>query len=126
MLDRKILEELKAKLLKMKENISKELRELEKDTMEKSLKEASGELSSYSIHFADLGSDASERDKEFDVLETEEKIIEEIEKALKRMEKGEYGICENCGKEIPLERLIAIPYATKCRECQEKEEKGEV
>ncbi len=123
MLGKKKVDIFRTRLLDLKRKIGKELEEKERETLEKTLKEASGELSSYSIHLADLGSDASERDKEIDILETEERILDRIERALRKIEEGSYGICEDCGKEIPPERLEAIPYALKCRECQEREEK---
>ncbi len=123
MLGKKKVDVFRTRLLDLKRKIGKELEEKERETLEKTLKEASGELSSYSIHLADLGSDASERDKEIDILETEERILDRIERALRKIEEGSYGICEDCGKEIPPERLEAIPYALKCRECQEREEK---
>ncbi len=123
MLGKKKVDVFRTRLLDLKKKIGKELEEKERETLEKTLKEASGELSSYSIHLADLGSDASERDKEIDILETEERILDRIERALRKIEEGSYGICEDCGKEIPPERLEAIPYALKCRECQEREEK---
>ncbi|MCD6219282.1 TraR/DksA C4-type zinc finger protein [Candidatus Calescamantes bacterium] len=124
MLKKKDIVILKKKLLDMREKIKEELEELENDIMNKSLKEASGELSSYSIHFADLGSDASERDTEIEAMETERNIMEKIEEALKRIEEGTYGKCQSCGNEIPLSRLRAIPYATLCKECKMKEEKS--
>jgi RNA polymerase-binding transcription factor DksA len=47
-----------------------------------------------------------------------------VEKALERIGSGEYGRCEVCGKEIPEERLEAVPWATLCIECKRKEERG--
>ncbi len=122
MLDKKFIEEIKKRLLQEKERIIKEIKNLEKHTMEKSLTESSGNLSSYMIHFADLGSDTLERDTELDLLTTESELLKKVERALKKIEKGEYGKCESCGKFIPRKRLEAIPYTTLCKECQEKEE----
>lgn len=44
--------------------------------------------------------------------------IEEIDEAIKRWQQGTFGICLDCGKSIPEERLILIPHAKRCRECQ--------
>lgn len=44
--------------------------------------------------------------------------VEAIEDALARMDKGTYGVCEQCGVSIPLERLVAIPCARFCTSCQ--------
>jgi len=46
-----------------------------------------------------------------------EKRLVETKEALKRIEDGTYGICENCGKEIPIERLKAYPSAKTCMQC---------
>lgn len=45
---------------------------------------------------------------------------EQIESALNKITQGKYGYCENCGKEIPKERLVAFPTATKCVDCERK------
>ena len=48
--------------------------------------------------------------------------IRKIELALKRLDEGSYGCCEECGEEIIMERLKAIPFALLCRDCQEARE----
>lgn len=47
----------------------------------------------------------------------------QVKKALKRVEKGKYGICEDCGKMIDTDRLAVFPEATKCIKCEKKREK---
>lgn len=49
-----------------------------------------------------------------------ENRIEEIEAALERAEKGLYGVCQECGDPIPVERLEAMPYTTHCVKCASK------
>ena len=51
-------------------------------------------------------------------------MLESIEEALARIENGTYGTCERCGKQIAEERLEAIPYATRCIDCQRLVERG--
>jgi len=41
---------------------------------------------------------------------------------LRKINEGTYGLCEDCGDEISVERLKIIPFATHCKECQEKKE----
>jgi DnaK suppressor protein len=53
-----------------------------------------------------------------------EDTLEQIEDALERIEAGVYGKCENCGNEISLARLKALPYAKLCILCQEEQEKN--
>jgi DnaK suppressor protein len=45
-----------------------------------------------------------------------------VEEALLRIEDGVYGICEDCGEEIPIDRLNAMPFALRCVDCQERYE----
>lgn len=50
-----------------------------------------------------------------------EKLIK-IDEAIQKIKEGTYGLCEECGDEISVERLKIIPFATHCRDCQEKKE----
>lgn len=54
------------------------------------------------------------------LIERAEDRLRLIEQALSRVDKGTYGICAECGEEIPIERLKAVPFALLCVECQEK------
>lgn len=53
-------------------------------------------------------------------LERERRTLKEIESALTRMEKGEYGVCDSCGVTIPKARLDALPWARRCIHCAER------
>jgi RNA polymerase-binding protein DksA len=70
----------------------------------------------------DFAEQVSQRETE-DVLEALEEdarqIVMQIDKALLRIKAGEYGICRNCGEEIPSARLDALPYAEYCIDCAE-------
>lgn len=59
------------------------------------------------------------------LAETESRELEQIEHALQQMREGRYGVCELCGKNIPLARLQALPYATNCIGCQRAAERDE-
>ena len=65
-----------------------------------------------------------EQSREFNLLLTtrEKEKLEQIDAALTRMEAGEYGICEECGEQIPIGRLKAMPFATLCVKCKSKKE----
>ncbi|KIL73347.1 TraR/DksA C4-type zinc finger protein [Bacillus badius] len=76
--------------------------------------ESMGELSSYDNHPADEGTELYEREKDIALNEHEENQLKEIVRALEAMDRGEYGHCEICGKEIPFERLEAIPATAYC------------
>ncbi|MCS7215050.1 MAG: RNA polymerase-binding protein DksA [Thermodesulfovibrio sp.] len=55
----------------------------------------------------------------------ERKLLKKIEKTLEKIENGTYGICESCGKEIPIERLEARPVTDLCIECKTEQEEVE-
>src|SRR5437762_9368839 len=67
-------------------------------------------MASYSLHMADSGTDNFDRDFALSLLSADQDAVYEIEEALKRIEKGTYGICELTGKQIPKTRLEAIPW----------------
>lgn len=74
------------------------------------------ELASYDQHPADLGTETFEREQDLSILEQLLAEIEELDRALQKVEEGTYGRCEVCGKEIPAARLEAGPGARFCVE----------
>jgi RNA polymerase-binding protein DksA len=89
------------------------------------LKDSSGDLSSYSFHMADMGTDAMEREKAFLFASQEGRLLYHIDEALRRLYKGDnYGLCQMCGSKIEKKRLEALPHARLCIECKAKEESG--
>ncbi len=80
-----------------------------------SLEEETGELlSTADNHLADAATDTYERELDEGLEEDARGQLRQVEKALARIESGEYGKCEVCGKEIPVERLEAVPWTTLC------------
>ena len=82
-----------------------------------------GEISAYDNHPADIGSEVFERSKDFALRENAMITVAAIDSALEKIKNGTYGVCDVCGRDIPLERLEAVPSTTKCRDCKEAEEK---
>jgi len=94
-------------------------------TYTNTLKDSSGDLSSYSFHMADMGTDAMEREKAFLFASKEGRLLYHIDEALRRIYKGEmYGICQLCTRKIQKKRLDALPHARLCIDCKSKEERG--
>lgn len=89
----------------------------------KSPREASGDLSGYTIHMADMSSDTAERELSMNIVSSEQAVLYQIDEALKRIDDGGYGACESCGKAITMSRLRAVPYASLCITCQRVKEK---
>jgi RNA polymerase-binding protein DksA len=88
------------------------------------IKEASGENSSYAFHMADLGTDTNEREKAYYFATREGRLLASIDQALDRVDSGSYGYCQNCGNPISRERLEAVPHAVLCITCKANEEKS--
>jgi len=87
-----------------------ELREQLLRQMDGLAKESAQELPSYSLHMADSGTDNFDRDFALSLLSSDKDAVYEIEEALKRIERGTYGVCELTNKVIPKARLEAIPW----------------
>ena len=81
-----------------------------------SLTEETGELMSSSAdnHLADTASETYERELDEGLEEDARGQLRDVEAALARMDEGSYGTCAVCGREIPLERLEAVPWTTLC------------
>ncbi|GER70609.1 hypothetical protein BpJC7_19120 [Weizmannia acidilactici] len=75
-----------------------------------------GELSSYDNHPGDTGTELYEREKDIALNNHAEYEEEKIRAALKAMEDGTYGKCKKCGRDIPIERLEALPSTLYCKE----------
>jgi DnaK suppressor protein len=88
--------------------------------------DASGDLSSMPIHMADLGTDNFEQEFSLDLMDSERRLLVEIEDALHRIETGTYGICEGTGKPISKARLEAQPWARYSVEYAKMVEEGRV
>src|SRR4051812_27035018 len=86
--------------------------------------EAAGGISNAPIHLGDVGSEAYSQELNATLLENEAYIRDEAAAALERIDRGTYGKCENCGKDIIHERLDAIPYARHCTPCAGKLQEG--
>src|SRR5690606_31811589 len=95
-----------------------DLRERLLNQMSGLAKESAEEMASYSLHMADSGTDNFDRDFALSLLSADQDAVYEIEEALKRIEKGTYGICELTGETIPKARLDAIPWTRFTVEAQ--------
>ncbi len=93
--------------------------------MEENIFQGGGELSSMPVHMADIGTDSFEQEFGLDLLAEEKKILVEIQQALKRIETGEFGICEGLGIPIEKKRLEAIPWTRYSLEYAQMLEKNQ-
>jgi len=109
-------------LLKERIKLTNELSTLSKDNLKKSQKDASGDLSGYAYHMADLASDSYDREFSLGLASEEQKKLFSIDEALRRIKDGTYGSCLQCGKVISTKRLKAIPNTELCIDCQKSQE----
>jgi len=101
-------------LLEKRREILQNVNEIEDETLKKSRLDASGDLSSMPIHMADIGTDNYEQEFALGLMDSERKLLKEIDDALERIEQGVYGTCEATGKPIAKARLEAKPWARYC------------
>jgi RNA polymerase-binding protein DksA len=117
------LEFFKKLILKKKEELNTELGYLENSSLNTTTKDQSGDLSSYSFHMADQGTDTMEREMAFSLASREGRYLHHLNEALDRIDKGTYGKCRTCNEDISINRLKAVPHATQCIKCKNSEEK---
>ncbi|MFH1678234.1 MAG: TraR/DksA family transcriptional regulator [Candidatus Omnitrophota bacterium] len=122
-LTKKDLDYFKKLILKKKDQLIDGLEHSLKDTLKKSPREAAGDISGYALHMADVATDTYDREFCLDLASNERKLLYEIDEALKKIEEGDFGICEECKTSINKSRLKALPYTRLCLKCQEAKEK---
>jgi RNA polymerase-binding protein DksA len=111
-------------LLEKRREILNNVNEIEDEALKKSRIDASGDLSSMPIHMADIGTDNYEQEFALGLMDSERKLLREIDEALGRIDKQTYGVCEGTGKQIPKARLEAQPWAKFCVEYARMLEQG--
>lgn len=114
------IEHFKQMLLEKRNEILSSVNEMEDETLKKSRGDAAGDLSSMPIHMADIGSDNYEQEFTLGLMDSERKMLKEIDDALQRIEQDTYGICEGTGRQIQKARLEAEPWARNCVEYARK------
>ncbi len=124
-LTKKQLAHFEKRLLEERARALKELGHYD-ESFNATLQASDGDLSSYSFHMADQGTDAMEREKAFLMASKEGRFLWHLNQALRRLYQTpeKYGKCETCNAEIGYDRLDALPHARLCIDCKAKEEDG--
>ena len=117
-------EHFKQMLLEKRREILRNVNEFEGEALKKSRLDACGDLSSMPIHMADIGTDNYEQELTLGLLDSERKLLKEIDDAMGRIEQKTYGVCEGTGKPIQKARLEAQPWARYCVEYARMLEQG--
>ena len=121
-MSKKELKIYKALLLKEREKIGGDISFIAKETLNRSQRDASGDLSGYSYHMADSATDSYDVEFSLGRASDEQKLLYTIDEALRRMQEGTYGCCQQCNKAIAKNRLHALPHTPLCIECQKANE----
>jgi RNA polymerase-binding protein DksA len=110
------LKQFEKRLVSEREKLMREL-EYEGDQISKTQLESSGDLSAYSNHMADQGTETERREITSQILSSRREALFEIDLALKKINQGKYGLCERCNKPIGKRRLKFLPQARYCIKC---------
>jgi|GEM_PF-903975 RNA polymerase-binding protein DksA len=108
---------LELQLIEMRKRLLHEV-----DSTEEALRDdvvKPGQISSLPTHAADA--DVEGLDSQVAISLNEESLLEQVEGAIERLQTGTYGVCQQCGHTIGMERLQAVPYAAHCIECARDE-----
>jgi len=122
-LTKKQLEHISKRLQEERARVMKELGYYD-ESFNTTLQGSDGDLSSYSFHMADQGTDTMEREKQFLFASQEGRYLWHVNQALRRLysDPDSFGTCHQCGNPIDFDRLDALPHARLCISCKEKEE----
>lgn len=122
-MNKKQLAHIGQRLLEERARVMKELGYYD-ESFNNTLQSSDGDLSSYSFHMADQGTDTMEREKQFLFASQEGRYLWHVNQALRRLyhDPDNFGKCHQCGKEITFDRLDALPHARLCISCKEQEE----
>ena len=115
-MDKKRLEYYKKKLLARREELMK--------TIARTQEEGRTADEDPTVDLADKAANSYTKEFLFGMTNTDRKIVNMIDAALKRIQVEEYGVCANCQEEMQQKRLEAVPWAKHCISCQEKMEQG--
>jgi len=99
--------------------------ESERSRLEQELAHLKGEAPTadqapFHEHPTDHAGEMEEHERQLAIRENLEQMDRQCQDALDRLARGDYGVCRSCGREIDIERLKALPYATKCIPCKEQ------
>ncbi|MCL6477195.1 MAG: TraR/DksA C4-type zinc finger protein [Peptococcaceae bacterium] len=122
MITQEMKQDLRQRLENEKQLLMERIRGIDQGGLHEPLSASISELSLYDNHPGDVGSEVFERSKDFALRENAMLVMNAIDDALEKMEKGTYGLCDVCGEEIPAARLQAVPYTTLCIRCKRGDE----
>ena len=121
-MNKKTAEFYKKLLCEKRDELTGDITHISEETLKKSQKDASGDISGYTFHMADVATDNYDREFSLGLASKERGVLMEINYALQKLQEGTFGLCESCKKPISKVRLKAVPYAKLCLKCQQTRE----
>jgi RNA polymerase-binding protein DksA len=121
--DKKQLAEIRQELESERGNLLAQLDELTADSFDGTQSDMTGEVG-LDDDFADAGSATFERERDLSIQNNVRDLIDQMNRAIQRIEDGKYGTCERCGNPIEAARLKALPHALLCMDCKRREERA--
>ena len=115
-MDKRKVKTYRDKLLARRESLFSQVTEAEMSSRERDL-EATQDP-------ADMAANAYTKELLISMSANDRKLLQLIDEALERVERGEYGECVNCGEPLAEKRLDAVPWARYCLKCQDLQERG--
>ncbi|HEX6844809.1 MAG TPA: TraR/DksA C4-type zinc finger protein [Actinomycetota bacterium] len=112
-LTKKELDDLRVRLTVERDELQEQLTTIEDQTFATTQSDLSGDVG-LDDEAADAGTATFEREKDLSIEHNVRDLIQKIDRALKRMDEGTYGVCARCGKPIEKARIKALPYVDLC------------
>jgi DnaK suppressor protein len=112
-LTQKELDDLRARLEDERKELDDQLTTIEDSSFATTQSEMVGDVG-LDDEIADAGTATFEREKDLSIEQNVRDLLQKIDRALKRIDAGTYGLCERCGKPIEKARIKALPYVDLC------------
>jgi len=122
-LDRKVLASIRLTLESERGDLLRQQAELEADSFDATQSDMTGEVG-LDEDFADAGTATFDRERDLSIRNNISDLIDQITRAIRRIDDGTYGTCERCGRPIDAARLKALPHALLCMDCKRREERA--
>ena len=122
-LDKKALAQVRKTLQDQRADLLRQQSELEEDSFDSTQSDMTGEAG-FDEDFADAGTATFDRERDLSIRNNIRDLVEQITRAIGRIDDGTYGTCERCGRPIDAARLRALPHALLCMDCKRREERA--
>jgi DnaK suppressor protein len=122
-LDSKSLVKIRQQLVEERAALRAEMTELEEESFQATQSEITGEVG-IDEDFADAGSATYDREQALSIANNIRDLIDQVDRAIGRIDEGTYGACERCGRPIDPARLRALPRTLLCTDCKRREERA--